>query len=343
VEVATDSNFVGTVFNDTTSALSKALTGLGSLTLYYWRVRAFNQLGGGAYSLVRRFTTDQAPIEPPPAPVLLSPALFAENVTIPVTLVWNASSGADFYRVQVSTSPSFGTTILNDSMVAVTSRAFSNLNGGTAYYWKVNARNGLGTGAWSDVWTFSTVLATPSVPQLVSPAQFAVNVNRDPFVTWNKVNGALTYRVQIALDAGFTSIVANDSTVTDTTFRPASLLAANADHFWRVNAKNAAGSSAYSFIWKFTTGTVIAVLPGRAHGSQLAYEASNGTLRFSLARPGRVVARLYTTQGRLVEVVLDQDLGAGSHAIVLPRGLGESLHLLEFRSGGRREWMKVHP
>jgi hypothetical protein len=343
LQVATDSNFVGTVYNDTVLGLSKNLSALASNTLHFWRVRAHNQLGGGAWSEMRRFTTGTAPTVPPPAPILVSPALFATGVSIPVALTWNASNGAEFYRIQISTSPAFAGTVLDDSMVSVTSRSFPTASGGVDYYWRVRARNGLGAGSWSETWTFRTAFAVPGIPTLVSPDAFQTNVSRLPTVTWAAVSGALTYHAQIAADAGFTNVVARDSTLTGTSFTSATVLPASTDHFWRVRAKNAAGVGEWSAIRRFTTGTEdVSVLPG---GRLALYSrvAGHGTLRFSLVRSERVVVNLYTLQGRQVARVLDETRAGGIHVIALPQALGESLYLLEFRSGTHQEWMTIHP
>jgi hypothetical protein len=58
--------------------------------------------------------------------------------------------------------------------------------------------------------------------------------------------------MQIALDAGFSSIVADDSTITDTSRQPA-LLGPATLYYWRVRAKNAYGSGNYAPARSFTT------------------------------------------------------------------------------------------
>lgn len=83
---------------------------------------------------------------PPAAPVLISPVDY--DTTAPM-LVWNASNGAVTYRVQLSIDSSFATTIIDDSTVVATSRAAGTLENGTTYYWRVNAKNGNGSSAWS--------------------------------------------------------------------------------------------------------------------------------------------------------------------------------------------------
>ncbi|RCK75921.1 MAG: Alkaline serine exoprotease A precursor [Ignavibacteriae bacterium] len=97
---------------------------------------------------------------PPAAPTLSSPANGATGVSTSPTLVWNASSGATSYRLQVSTSSSFSTLTFDQSGITATSQAISGLANSTTYYWRVNASNSAGTSAWSSVWSFTTAASS---------------------------------------------------------------------------------------------------------------------------------------------------------------------------------------
>ncbi len=98
---------------------------------------------------------------PPSAPTLSSPANGATGVSTSPTLSWNASSGATSYRLQVSTSSAFSTTVFDQSGITSTSQAVTGLANGTLYYWRVNASNTAGTSAWSSVWSFTTTSTAP--------------------------------------------------------------------------------------------------------------------------------------------------------------------------------------
>jgi photosystem II stability/assembly factor-like uncharacterized protein len=343
LQVATDSNFVGLVVNDTMAVTTKSVPALNSNTLYYWHVRAQNLLGGGTYSVTRRFTTGLAPTSPPAIPVLLTPPIFDTTITLPATLVWNTSNGAESYFVQVSTSPTFANFALQDSTVTALSRVLGSgtLSAGLDYYWRVRAKNGFGSSDWSATWTFKTVLAVPGKPALVLPAQFATGVDRAPQLKWDSVSTAVKYHVQVGRDGGFTVLVASDST-TATTWMPPAIFAASTDHYWRVRARNNAGWGEYSDIRRFQTGLVSAVLPGQRMSR--FFRAGEGQyLRFSMSRADRVQIRLYDMQGRLAAGVLNELRSAGEHTVTLPAGLAESLYMLEFRVGTKREWLTVHP
>jgi hypothetical protein len=101
--------------------------------------------------------------------------------------------------------------------------------------------------------TIAASTTPPTSPTLVSPANGATNQSTSLTLQWNASSGATSYRVQVATDSNFVSgIVVNDSTVTDTT-KSLSGLANTTIHYWRVNAKNSAGTSAYSQVRNFTT------------------------------------------------------------------------------------------
>ena len=95
----------------------------------------------------------------------------------------------------------------------------------------------------------------PSTPILVSPANNSTGLPLTDTLVWSASTGAVSYRVQLATDSLFTSLVINDSTIT-TTSRVVSGLINNTRYFWRVNAKNANGTSAYSTVRNFTTAII---------------------------------------------------------------------------------------
>jgi subtilisin family serine protease len=92
----------------------------------------------------------------PPAPTLVSPAQGATRVAVPVTLSWNASIGAESYRIQISRTLDFATLVLNRARVTTTSTPFAGLAPGTVYYWRVRGINAAGGGAWSVKRQFKT-------------------------------------------------------------------------------------------------------------------------------------------------------------------------------------------
>ena len=109
-----------------------------------------------------------------------------------------------------------------------------------------------------------------SAPTLSSPANSATGIGVSPTLTWNAVTGAVTYRVQVSTASHFsTGIVVDDSTLTAAS-KALSSLTNSTLYFWRVNAKNAGGSSAWPSAFSFTT-----IVP--ASGVPVLSAPANGT------------------------------------------------------------------
>ena len=123
----------------------------------------------------------------------------------------------------------------------------SGLKNYTKYYWRVAAKNNKGTSTFSSVWNFTTLIALPLTPALVSPANNAVDQLTNPTLSWDSSAGATSYGLQVSSDSNFTTLVFNDTTIT-TTSKQISGVSNSTMYYWRVNAKNAAGESGYASV-----------------------------------------------------------------------------------------------
>ncbi len=78
-------------------------------------------------------------------------------------------------------------------------------------------------------------------PTQTAPADATISDTPRPTFTWNAVTNALTYEIQIASDAGFSTIVDSSSAVATTSYQPASSIdleaGASATLRWRVRTK----------------------------------------------------------------------------------------------------------
>jgi hypothetical protein len=91
----------------------------------------------------------------------------------------------------------------------------------------------------------------PAVPVLTSPIDSA-SVSIAPTLLWSTAANAVTYRIQVSLNTGFTTTVVDDSTLA-TTSKSLTSLSRSTRYYWRVNAKGAGGTSAWSSVWNFLT------------------------------------------------------------------------------------------
>ncbi|MBI3259324.1 MAG: fibronectin type III domain-containing protein [Ignavibacteriae bacterium] len=135
------------------------VSGLQHNKTYYWRVTGKNLTGEGDWSETWKFTLAPAV---PGSPSLITPVDRADKQLIALTLKWaNPTQGsADKFRIQVSTSQDFNSTIIDESAVAANAYSVFALNYKTVYYWRVAALNGGGSSEWSEVWSFTTEAST---------------------------------------------------------------------------------------------------------------------------------------------------------------------------------------
>ncbi|MBI5403941.1 MAG: T9SS type A sorting domain-containing protein [Ignavibacteriae bacterium] len=215
-------------------------------THYYWRMCAKNSGGVSPWSSVFNFYTIG---QVPDPPVLLSPA---DSSTIPVigqVFDWSEPVGAVSYRIQISTSPTFSSTVLNQvtgyaSQYTVSSSIFTS---NTVYYWRVNATNTSGTSGWSSVWRVITQAVLPLPPSIIYPCG-QINVPLTLTLDWTDVPGATSYRIQFNPSGIFDTVVASSEVTI-----PAGRLTYYTVYFWRVAAINNSGQGSWSTLCNFRT------------------------------------------------------------------------------------------
>ena len=189
----------------------------------------------------------------PVAPTLATPANAATSVAVLPTFTWGTVAGATTYRVQIAAVSNFSTVAVDDSTLTAGTKTLTlPLSGNATYYWRASASNTSGSSPWSTVFSFSTVLAAPATPVLTTPANAATGIAIAPTLTWGTVAGAVTYRIQLSTISTFATTVVDDSTLTVGT-KAITGLANSTVYFWRANAKNAGGTSAWAAAYSFTT------------------------------------------------------------------------------------------
>jgi len=185
--------------------------------------------------------------QPPVTATLLSPSNAATKVARPVTMKWATALNAESYLLQVSTTAGFTIATTVELALTDTSVVSNALNCNTKYYWRLRARNGAGDASWSPTWSFTTLQDLPVVITGLSPkggvtADLGSTIN----IKWkSSVVVSPTYHYRIATTADLKTIVAEDSTRTDTTVAfqitmGSSLL------YWTVRAKNDCGWGMWS-------------------------------------------------------------------------------------------------
>jgi uncharacterized repeat protein (TIGR02543 family) len=101
--------------------------------------------------------------------------------------------------------------------------------------------------------THDAVPSAPSAPVLSSPADHSTAGSLTPILAWCAAAGATSYTVEVNSDIAFffppqfTQSGVTGTSITTTSLPPGT------DFYWRVNATNAVGTSAWSSTWSFTT------------------------------------------------------------------------------------------
>lgn len=244
VQVATNANFSTIIFeNELVAGLSVALNNLNGKTNYFFRVHGYNASNEGPFSNANMFTTVLSKV------ILLTPADGTQGmIAANGNLIWQAQVGATGYDLLVSTNSNLSNPVISVSTVNA-SYAYAGLNNNATYFWAVRSKDNEGVGPYSDTWSFGTQIHAPT---LLTPANGAINVVLQGSSTWTPVAEANTYQLQIATDAGFNTVVFNQTGIVGTTGNY-SALENNKVHFWRVRGFKAAGAGIWSNTFTFTT------------------------------------------------------------------------------------------
>ena len=220
IQIAQDKTFVYT--DQETTVTGQGYTAAALVDgVYYWRVRTVKMDGvGGPWSEVWRVTVDTTG---PDAPVLKTPRDASGAPDTAPRFRWNRPAGAEDYRLQVVGE----STTVFDGPVTGTSTTLPNPLAYGRYTWYVQARDAVGNwGGWSSPFFFTVTI-------LKAPHDATSTTDTTPTFTWRAVDGVASYQLQVAADAGFTSLVINE-TVSAATFTPAGDLAYGS-YYWRVS------------------------------------------------------------------------------------------------------------
>ncbi|MGA2669654.1 MAG: hypothetical protein ABSF32_12195, partial [Ignavibacteria bacterium] len=265
VQVSIDSLFSSPVFDTSGVAISQLTIPSGKLTngtVYYWRVNASNSGGTGLWSSIRHFKTLLL------VPVLLTPSNGTLGASLSPLLDWTDVTGASNYRVQVSLSSSFSTTVINQSGLTASQYQVTSglLTYNTTYYWRAIAYTGTDSSAWTGAFSFTTLAL--GVPSLVSPVNGAVGQSLTSLLDWNDVSGATSYGIQVSTDSLFSSRVIDTTGIAVSQLTiPSGRLINGTIYYWRVNAVSGGIPGSWSAAWHFKTILSVATLLSPSNGA----------------------------------------------------------------------------
>ena len=164
----------------------------------------------------------------------------------------------------------------------------------------------------------------PESPTLVSPLNGSTDVKTSPTMNWSTSTGATTYRLQVSGSTAFNPVVFEDSTISATN-REISPLIDNTVYYWRVLAKNSNGSSTWSPVWSFTTGTSTSV-EQISSDIPIGFYLSNNypnpfylntSIVYSIPLKAKVSLILFDTRGRELAILVNEEQIAGKYEVIV--------------------------
>jgi len=162
----------------------------------------------------------------------------------------------------------------------------------------------------------------PGSPTLVSPLNYSEDVATIPTMNWNVSTGASLYYLQVSTSTSFNPVVFEDSTISATKQEIGPLID-NTTYYWRVLAKNSNGSSTWSPVWSFTTGTNTSVEQLSTEIPDEFYIGNNypnpfnlsTTIVYFIPAKAKVTLILFDTWGREVATLVNEEQIAGRYEV----------------------------
>ena len=193
---------------------------------------------------------------------LVVPENSSTGQSLETELVWEQIRGAKTYRILLSETDEFETTVM-DTTITGTSITTPQLTPATTYSWKVFPMKRNQAGPWSEVWSFTTEgdgeeegdgtdPETGSSVTLISPVDDADKVSTDLEFTWKPLSGTSEYTYQLSDNSTFSSVI-TEETVSGTSYKPEGLEHQKKYH-WRVKDSADSTDETWSEAWSFTTG-----------------------------------------------------------------------------------------
>ncbi|MGN6753948.1 MAG: hypothetical protein ACTHJJ_15505, partial [Intrasporangium sp.] len=235
VEISSQPSFTPTLFSKSTTNQQIVPTSVLPAGPVYWRVRAVDASGAGAWA------SSQVAVSTTLPPVLLGPANTTDDLLEqpgePPLLSWRPVPGAAAYQIEVDTETDF----IGASSYSTKSTSFvvPDPKADGQYFWRVRAQlsNGLYTD-FSAPWTYKI----GPLSQVTQRAPVADTKVTDVVLEWDPVKGAKTYELQVSSDQDFNTIIDSKVNIKSTRYSPATTYL-NDQYYWRVRALNNQGET----------------------------------------------------------------------------------------------------
>lgn len=233
---------------------------LASDTTYYWAIDERDSGGGVTPGAVWSFTT--APV--PGQANIPNPTDGAANVGVDSDLSWTTGSDTTSHDVYFGINPTPGVAEFQGNQTGATFDP-GTMDYVTTYYWRIDE---IGPGGVTEgiVWSFITIVVAPGQASSPNPADTATNVAIDADLSWTAGSDATSHDVYFGTESPGTF----QGNQVETTF-DAGIMANNTTYYWRIDERNAGGTTTGT-VWSFTT---TPAAPGQASNPSPADTATS--------------------------------------------------------------------
>ena len=162
----------------------------------------------------------------------------------------------------------------------------------------------------------------PEIPVLISPPMDTVITTLTPLLNWHNTPYAVDYRLKIASEPSFNTLVVDQLGIQESHYQvPSGLLFFDSTYYWRVWARNGFGNSAYSLVWFFRTTfpTGLSTTGNEAPDEYKLYNNypnpfnSSTKINFDIKDQTNVSLIVYDMLGRNVETLVNEVLQPGTY------------------------------
>jgi hypothetical protein len=314
LQISRDSLFKTAIVYDSLKENASFPFAMQSNTLYYWRVRAVSADNSESeWSQIWNFKRSL------PSPIPILPENRAVNLPLNIRLKWYSPDISFRFKVEIATKPDFSDIVFTQTTLGDTIMYAAVPSNFTTFYWHVKWLFSDGSGGdWSEVWSFTTMLAKP---RLDSPGDKVTGVNLNPTLTWNSVPGGVYYHLQLSKDSDFTQKIFEDSMLL-VIAKPLKELPPLTYFYWRVRSRIASGGSDWSDVWSFKTGeqsTAVEDALLNDYSVCIAPQPASGIsfVELQLPESTEVTVSVIDLLGRVVMNVPRSNFEAGGHHIPL--------------------------